>query len=62
MNTHLPVVETHFRQRAVAPAVTVVRQLPVGNSENLVGLFRDIHFLGAEVLAAIVGLHNQAMS
>jgi hypothetical protein len=52
------IIETNFRERAIAPAMTVMRQLIIGYSEDFVRLLGNIHFLGAKMLAAIVGFHG----
>ena len=61
-DTNLLIIETNFRERAIAPAMTVMRQLITGHGEDFVRLLGDIHFLGAKMLAAIVGFHGGLIS
>jgi hypothetical protein len=57
LDTDLLVIETHFGQRAIAPATAGVREFIVVAGKNFFRLLRDIKFFGPKMFAAIAGLH-----
>ncbi len=62
-NAHLAVVETHFCQRSIAPAMAVMKKLVSGDGEDLVLLFGNVELLGTQMPAADVRFHiGQATS
>ncbi|HLP77236.1 MAG TPA: hypothetical protein VK327_09990 [Candidatus Paceibacterota bacterium] len=62
LHSRRPVIRAHLAQGAIAPAMSMMGELTVLDREHLIRLFRNEKFLRAKVAAAIVRLHNQAMS
>jgi len=59
LHSHGAVVRASFSESAVAPAMGSMLDVENIFWESFVGEGRDVHFLGPNVLANVIGLHTK---